>query len=317
MRSQDNAFVRHQQTRWLRPDAHRWVRPDAARFLKPGADVAAAYPALARKYNQNQPRVPKGNGDESGQWTDGDESGSGRPRVYITRTISRDEETDEAGSGQGDFGPSLPTSSIDIGDIAKEIEKEIRKLDLFGIKPRKRDSGGIRLAGDPPQGLGGPQAKPPEIPKQRPAKSWQRTAVLRSVLKWAVGKAPAVDVFLATVDGIKWLREYEDVIRAARDPAKTLEELQSDLSPKPGYDKHHIVEKTAAQRWGFSKDDTDSPENLVMIPRLKHYQITGWYASRTDEFNGLSPREYLQDKDWHERRKVGLYALTKFGVLKP
>nr|DAH95280.1 MAG TPA: CdiI immunity protein [Caudoviricetes sp.] len=58
----------------MRPDAHRWIRPDAARFLLPGTDSASVYPALIpaeTKYSPNQPRVPKGNGEESGRWTDG------------------------------------------------------------------------------------------------------------------------------------------------------------------------------------------------------------------------------------------------------
>jgi len=37
----------------------------------------------------------------------------------------------------------------------------------------------------------------------------------------------------------------------------------------------------------------------------------------TDKFGGLSPREYLRGKSWTERRRVGLDALTEFGVLKP
>ena len=59
-----------------------------------------------------------------------------------------------------------------------------------------------------------------------------------------------------------------------------------------------------------------TPENLVRIPRLQHYRITGWYMQGNEEFDGLSPRAYLQDKDWDERYRVGLRALKKFEVLK-
>ncbi len=69
-----NAYRAREQSRWLRHDAALWVRPDAARFLAPGADVLAAFPALDRKYNPDQPRVPGGSGRESGRWTDGDVS---------------------------------------------------------------------------------------------------------------------------------------------------------------------------------------------------------------------------------------------------
>ncbi len=34
-------------------------------------------------------------------------------------------------------------------------------------------------------------------------------------------------------------------------------------------------------------------------------------------FDSLSPRDYLRDKDWNERRRVGLYALIKYGAMKP
>ena len=85
----------------------------------------------------------------------------------------------------------------------------------------------------------------------------------------------------------------------------------------PGYDDHHIVERTWAERSDFSRNEINDPENLVSIPRLKHYQITGWYSTKNDYFDCLTPREYLSDKSWEERRRIGLYALTRFRVLKP
>jgi hypothetical protein len=63
-------FAASQRDRWMLPDAARWVRPDAARFLAPGTRTIDAFPALDRKFNPNQPRVPAGNPD-GGQWADG------------------------------------------------------------------------------------------------------------------------------------------------------------------------------------------------------------------------------------------------------
>lgn len=60
-------FMQPNPSRWMRPDADRWVRPDVARFLSPGVRPEDVFPALSRKYNPNQPRVPKGN-PEGGQW---------------------------------------------------------------------------------------------------------------------------------------------------------------------------------------------------------------------------------------------------------
>ena len=38
---------------------------------------------------------------------------------------------------------------------------------------------------------------------------------------------------------------------------------------------------------------------------------------KNGEFGGLSPRDYLCDKSWEERRRVGLEALGMFGALQP
>ncbi len=101
------AWLRHQQSRWLRPDAARWVRPDAARYLPPGADVAKAFPALARKYNSNQPRVPAGNPD-GGQWTDDGEGGGSLGLFEIT---PRDNTIDGVQLA-GDGGRGLGTTKV-------------------------------------------------------------------------------------------------------------------------------------------------------------------------------------------------------------
>lgn len=78
------------------------------------------------------------------------------------------------------------------------------------------------------------------------------------------------------------------------------------------------VEQTAADRDGHSWDDIDGPDNLVSIPRLKHWEITRWFMrGKNDNYGGLSPREYVRGKDWDERRRIGLDALIEAGVLKP
>ena len=89
------------------------------------------------------------------------------------------------------------------------------------------------------------------------------------------------------------------------------------LTPATGYDIHHIVEQTPAEQDGFPRARVDSHENLARIPTLKHWQITGWFATRGKEFGGLSPRQYLQGKDWAERARVGIKALVDHGVLMP
>jgi hypothetical protein len=68
-------FMRSDAARYMRPDATRYIRPDVARFLKPGTDPADVFPALDRKYNPNQRRIPAGR-PGSGRWTDEEESGA-------------------------------------------------------------------------------------------------------------------------------------------------------------------------------------------------------------------------------------------------
>lgn len=117
-----DAYAAHQRQRWMRPDAHRWIRPDAARFLAPGSDVASVFPVLApaeTKYNPNQPRVPKGSGDESGRWTDGSSTGIGS-------------------------GSASPMGQLDFGDLPNFSDL----FGLFQISPSESPLDGVQLASD-------------------------------------------------------------------------------------------------------------------------------------------------------------------------
>jgi hypothetical protein len=89
------------------------------------------------------------------------------------------------------------------------------------------------------------------------------------------------------------------------------------MSPAAGYDIHHIVEKASAKEDGYPVSQIDGPENLVRIPRMKHWEINGWYATKNKDFGDMSPREYLRGKSWEEKNSVGLKALIDAGVLKP
>jgi hypothetical protein len=120
------------------------------------------------------------------------------------------------------------------------------------------------------------------------------------------------------VEGTAWLFELEPSIEAYLDPPRSLEELQRGVSdPKQGYDIHHIVEKTFAEKDGFPTSMIHGPENLVRIPRFKHWEINSWYMTKNRTYNDLAPRDYVRGKDWVIRRSVGLDALIQHGVLKP
>jgi hypothetical protein len=173
------------------------------------------------------------------------------------------------------------------------------------------ESGRVRLAGDIPTG------DSPEVPKVRPPTSAARTAVLKQLAR-RLGPVATIVEGLSHVSS--WLQEYHAKIDSYRDPPKSLEELQSGVSEeaKTGYQDHHIVEQTSAERDGkYPRDVIDHPDNLVRIPTMKHQDINAWYQKPNREYGGQSPREYLRDKDWDERRSVGLKALKDARVMKP
>ena len=60
-----------------------------------------------------------------------------------------------------------------------------------------------------------------------------------------------------------------------------------------------------------------APDNLVRIPRFKHWEITSWYMTKNKDCKGLPPREHLRGRPWAERMGIGLDALILHGVLKP
>jgi hypothetical protein len=292
MAVRETAYLRHQQARWLRPDAARWLKPDAARYLKSDSDVAVIFPPLERKYNSDQPRVPAGSGRESGRWTDG--------------------------TGGAGGNSASPLGAVDLSDLPDFADL----FALFQISPQEIDNGDYtQLAGEVPTNGGPdyPSSEPPEIPTERPQTSWERTKILRAIASW-LGRnvGLAADIYVGGMNNVAWLDDYRVHIQAGRDEPKTLEELQAGVGLKrPGYDDHHVVEQTWAERFGFSRSEIDGPSNIVSIPRLKHYQITGWYGARNADYNWMSPREYLSDKSWEEREKIGRHALILFGVLKP
>jgi hypothetical protein len=142
-----------------------------------------------------------------------------------------------------------------------------------------------------------------------------RNRFIKAVARWLAKNGGVIGKI---VGAAYWLYEYEDLIKANLDGPRSLEELQRDVSnPQRGYEIHHIAEQTAAERDGYPRGMIDGPDNLVRIPTLKHREITGWYQTKSEDFEGMSPRDYLRGKNWEERTRVGLDALIDHGVLKP
>jgi hypothetical protein len=169
------------------------------------------------------------------------------------------------------------------------------------------------------------QEPPPEVPKQRPETAYLRNRVAIELAKWAAKAllreaafGPVIGTVLNIVDTASWLYELYPSIKAYLDEPRTLGELQEAAqTPEKGYDIHHIVEKTPARDSEFPESLVQAPENLVRIPRFKHWEINGWFQTPNKDFGRISPRDYLRDKDWDVRAKIGRDALIDHGVMKP
>jgi hypothetical protein len=157
----------------------------------------------------------------------------------------------------------------------------------------------------------------PMIPRKRPPTSPERTAIAKAVAIALVEAGANASGLIEKVKQASWLYHAWPTIVSYMDAPKSLGELQQNaLTARPGYDRHHVVEQTAAAQIGYPRRMIDAPENIVSIPRMKHWEINAWYRLENEEFGRLTPREYLSGKDWDERQRVGLIALRKFGVLK-
>jgi hypothetical protein len=286
-------------------------------------------------YDPNQPRVPVGHPD-GGQWTSvGGGAGENDPRVVSDATPDNLWRP----GAQYASGPRRGSVPVRIGGRWVEIEggqanrlleaqaraqeaiSRVRALDpSWWPRPSTYESveGLIRAYESEAEQA---QARFRElarietslsIPRQRPATAQERNDVAREIARWLVKHRGHI------VEGVSWLLEYEPSIEAYLDPPRTLEELQRAVAtPKKGYDIHHIVERTSAEQDGFPPSVIDGAENLVRIPRFKHWEISAWHSRPNKQFGGRAPREFLRGKDWIERMRVGLEALIDHGVLKP
>jgi hypothetical protein len=255
--------------------------------------------ALERSgFNPNQPRVPAGRSN-GGQWTSG---GSGGGGVSIRFPLALGDETglgvlDEESSFEDFYGYE---GFIDFGEV-----DAFDNSDLTDFSDARRR---------PPLP---PIESPLAIPSVPPEARQHINQIAREV-----ARSPYLTIYYFTTItemAEHWLNDLHWEINANQDPPKTLGELYDAMSQpdKRGYDRHHIVEQTAAHNQGFSESRIDGPDNLVLIPRYRHEQINRWYQVPNEEFNWLTPRQYLQRKSWEEHRAMGLRAMRDVGVLKP
>ncbi len=138
--------------------------------------------------------------------------------------------------------------------------------------------------------------------------------LIHAGLRAANIEAPGLGLLLEI--GLGLAERAYPYVRAYFDSPQSLGALQeAALDPQPGYDVHHVVEG------GTTLDASEaarinSSDNEVLIPTLKHWELNGWYARKSADFGGLSPRDYLIGKSWEERLRVGLLGLRRIGVLE-
>lgn len=246
--------------------------------------VAEASTLFRANFNPAQPRVPAGNPD-GGQWTDAGGAG---------------ETPGESGSNGGGDNEGWPVDA--------------------GNEEGWPESDATPAIGDPPH-----------IPGERPETPRERNSIVRRTAHWlgraaALGAAlapePRVRAVMRAVEAASWLVEYAPEIRSYLDRPKTLSELQdAALTPREGYHRHHIVERHHGSTHSMRNslpfgERLESRENIVSIPRWKHVELSTWYSTRNDIYDGLSPRDYLRGKSWDEQYTLGIKKLRDFGVLK-
>lgn len=164
-----------------------------------------------------------------------------------------------------------------------------------------------------------PPGEPPKVPDKLPISQAGKYLAIRTVTYWLMSAAekitpPVVQGVLAAAQAAEWLWPY---VSSTFDAPKTLEQLQQAANnPQVGYNVHHVVEQTPAKNDGFPASQIEDPSNKVLVPEVKHWQITAWFSTPNPQYGGLSPREYLKGKDWDTRVAVGLEGLREAGVLK-
>jgi hypothetical protein len=218
--------------------------------------------------------------------------------------------------------PRVPAGDPDGGQWTDDFPTDISAQSRHDPDGKPRI---LKITVRPRPGMGhnnGPALEdPPEIPPERPPTPQARTSFMRAAALW-LGRAVLIglvaEVYFAKLAATAWLKTFVPAITSYYDPPKTLRELQDAVSsPERGYDIHHIVEQGPALLEGYTRGQIDAPDNLARIPRIKHWEITGWYNTKNLEYGGLTPRQYLRNMPWEEKRRVGLKALREFGVLAP
>ncbi|MBL8690017.1 MAG: hypothetical protein JNL04_12995 [Rhodospirillaceae bacterium] len=299
----------------------------AHRRGNPRIDVDAwlARTSFERKYDPDQPRVPRGHPD-GGQWTD---SSIHELAFDPNRPIS-----------EAEWAKTLAVVERIYEEVSKVLGENGSVHLASAFEPTPPDP---LLPPDPwnipdelahpeppritiPPGYPTPKVPTfPRLPDARPETEWDRA-------KWVINKirrvAPA-----ARVAGLwGWALDLTGLLLPSVvsyfDEPKSLEELWVDPedvsfgSPDAladrykagdGYQLHHIVEQKSKSD---DSEDIHSTRNVIRIPTARHIIISAHYSSKPPDLNGLTIRQWLRTQSYERRREYGLWALQWYGVMK-
>ena len=242
--------------------------------------------AWERKFDPNQPRVPRGHPD-GGQWTDG--PGSTGAQENPGEELLTEAEQEE------------------LGHLAEQARRILADTD--------HPAALLVLAGGP---------KLPKLPKNKSGALTYMAAFFKDIATYAVRHGPAaktaVEWWIAT-------RELLPEIVTFVIPPKPWEEIiadsnyheferMEDFEAAYGdaglfHDWHHIVERNS----GFSERELHNTENVVRIPRGRHWLVTSFMTRGQRSLGGISWRQWLIGKPIEEHRLVGLMALQEIGAM--
>jgi hypothetical protein len=167
------------------------------------------------------------------------------------------------------------------------------------------------------------ESEPFELPAERPTGKgavarWGRRVADEIHDAIERGDADRLAEIADALSRADWIKDQLDNIVAAQDPPRSLDDLidaAQDKGPRPGYDDHHIIEQ-GPQNSDLPEEVVEARNNIVRIPRYKHWQINEYYQARREDLGWQTPREYLKGKSTEERYQFGLRVLRDVGVLK-
>ncbi len=170
-----------------------------------------------------------------------------------------------------------------------------------------------------------------EIVHRYPPEVWEMAKRLFDILKKLPGNIETLREALREADP----KDAQAIIRSAFDAPKPLEALQTTKPPRgfetesalkaylgpapPGYEWHHIIEQSQVRPDLTSSEGQrqwiQHTDNMVLIPTLKHYVITGEMNSEFDD-TGLRLRDFVRPHSPQAQYAIGLELLRRHGVLQ-